>query len=143
LGAIAAIVVLVLLSSLAAAVVRLSWVQQTSVAQDIEATRADQAAQAGIQWALYQALRGTWASGCGAASTLDLRSDTGFRVTVSCSATEYFEGESAAGTPQRIRLYTLSAVACNGSATTCPDGSSVARPTYVERKKSAQAVTSL
>ncbi len=106
------------------------------------AEAAAQAAQAGVQWGLYQALNvvGTWKASCGAAQTLDLRSDTGFRVTVSCASTDYFEGESIAGTPQLIRLYTLTAVACNGSASSCPDGASIAGPAYVERRQEVQAV---
>lgn len=142
LGAVAAVIVLVLLATLAAAIVRLNWSQQIGNAQDVNGSRAAQAAQAGIQWGLYQALKvgGTWKASCGAAQTLDLRSDTGFRVTVSCASTDYHEGESIAGTPQLIRLYTLTAVACNGAASTCPDGASIAGPAYVERRQEVQAV---
>ena len=142
LGAVAAVIVLVLLATLAAAIVRLNWAQQIGNAQDVTVSRAAQAAQAGIQWGLYQALKigGTWKASCGAAQTLDLRGDTGFRVTVSCASSDYFEGESIAGTPQLLRLYTLTAVACNGAAATCPDAASIATPTYVERRQEVQAV---
>ncbi|MEK6669204.1 MAG: MSHA biogenesis protein MshP [Pseudomonadota bacterium] len=139
-GAVAAMIVLVLLATLAAAIVRLNWTQQMGSAQDIGASRAAQAAQAGVQWGLYQALKSGWKTSCGAAETLDLRADTGFRVTVSCASTDYSEGESVSGTPQTIRLYTLTAVACNGTANTCPDADSVAGPGYVERRQEVQAV---
>lgn len=139
-GAVAAMIVLVLLATLAAAIVRLGWTQQIGSAQDVGASRAVQAAQAGVQWGLYQALKGTWKASCGAAQTLDLRSDTGFRVTVSCASTDYNEGESVSGTPQAMRLYTLSAVACNGTATSCPDATAIASPAYVERRQEVQAI---
>lgn len=139
-GAIAAMIVLVLLATLAAAIVRMNWAQQVGSAQDTNASRAAQAAQAGVQWGLYQALKDGWKASCGAAQTLDLRGDTGFRVTVSCASTDFSEGESKSGTPQTVRLYTLTAVACNGAATTCPDANSVAGPAYVERRQEVQAV---
>lgn len=140
LGAVAAMIVLVLLATLSAAIVRLNWSQQVGAGQDANSARADQAAYAGIQWGLYQALKGSWTSACGAAQTLDLRTDTGFRVTVTCAATSYNEGETEMGTTRTIRLYTISSVACNGSAASCPDNASVASPAYVERSKVVQVV---
>lgn len=140
LGVIAALVVLVLLSTLAAAVVRLTWTQQTTLAQDIDSARAFQGAYAGTQWGMYQALKGSWTTCAGASQTLDLRSSMGVRVTVSCTSDEYNEGETTAGTgtPSTVRLYTITAVACNGAAATCPDNASVTRPNYVERMRVAK-----
>jgi len=140
LGVIAALVVLVLLSTLAAAVVRLTWTQQTTLAQDIDSARAFQGAYAGTQWGMYQALRGSWTTCAGATQTLDLRSSMGVRVTVSCTSDVYNEGETTAGTgtPLTVRLYTITAVACNGAAATCPDNASVTRPNYVERMRVAK-----
>lgn len=140
LGVIAALVVLVLLSTLAAAVVRLTWTQQTTLAQDIDSARAFQGAYAGTQWGMYQALKGSWTTCAGASQTLDLRSSMGVRVTVSCTSDVYNEGETTAGTgtPLTVRLYTITAVACNGAAATCPDNASVTRPNYVERMRVAK-----
>ena len=140
LGVIAALVVLVLLSTLAAAVVRLTWTQQTTLAQDIDSARAFQGAYAGTQWGMFQALRGSWTTCAGATQTLDLRSSMGVRVTVSCTSDVYNEGETTAGTgtPLTVRLYTITAVACNGAAATCPDNASVTRPNYVERMRVAK-----
>ena len=140
LGVIAALVLLVLLSTLAAALVRLTWTQQTTLAQDIDSARAFQGAYAGTQWGMYQALRGSWTTCAGATQTLDLRSSMGVRVTVSCTSDVYNEGETTAGTgtPLTVRLYTITAVACNGAAATCPDNASVTRPNYVERMRVAK-----
>jgi MSHA biogenesis protein MshP len=142
LGVIAALVVLVLLSTLAAAVVRLTWTQQTTLAQDIDSARAFQGAYAGTQWGMYQALKGSWTTCAGVSQTLDLRSSMGVRVTVSCTSDQYNEGEAldGSGTPvtQVVRLYTITAVACNGAAATCPDNASVTRPNYVERMRVAK-----
>jgi MSHA biogenesis protein MshP len=142
LGAIAAIVILVLLSSIAASVTRMSWTQQVSFGQDVMAARAFQAANAGTEWGMYQALQGGWQDGScnGASTTMDLRTDMGFLVTVTCTshATVFNEGQDASGTADAtVRIYVIDAYACNGSAATCPDAASSARSTYVERHRQA------
>lgn len=137
LGAIAAIVVLVLLAALAAAIVRLGASQQSALAQDLQAERAAQAARAGIEWGLYQAFKGSWTTCAGASQTLDLGTDTGMRVTVSCSATVYNEGEQGVGSARQVRIYTIDAVAC--PATSCPDATMAAQPGYVERRRQVHA----
>jgi MSHA biogenesis protein MshP len=133
LGAIAAVLVLVALAALAAAIVRLGTASQAATAQDWNATRALQAARAGLEWGLYQALKGSWASCAGATQTLDLSADTGMRVTVSCSSSIYNEGETVPGVAQQVRVFTLDATACS-IATTCPDAAAAAQPGYVERR---------
>lgn len=137
-GAILAIVLLVLLAALASAIVSIGSTQQMSVAQDVLSARAWQAARAGNEWGLYQALHagGSWngAACTAASSTLDLTADTGFHVTVSCDSSLYNEGESAVGTPQTVRVYSIKAVAC--SATTCPKLDALASGvTYIERSR--------
>lgn len=138
LGALAAVIVLVLLAGLAAAVVRMSWTSQSGMALDVMSARARHAANAGADWGLYQAFLGSWTSCNNASQTLDLRSDTGMIVTVSCRSSTYSEGQDEAGVNQTIRIYTISAVACNGSAA-CPDNSRVGSSTYVERERLVQA----
>ncbi len=140
LGTVAAIIVLVMLSALAAAVVRMTWTQQVGFAQDVMAARAFQAANAGTEWGMYQALKGGWQDGScnGASTTMDLRTDMGFLVTVTCTshATVFNEGQDASGTADAtVRIYVIDAYACNGSAATCPDAASSARSTYVERHR--------
>jgi MSHA biogenesis protein MshP len=137
-GAIAAIVVLVILASLAAAVVRLATSQSTGQALDVQAMRAYQAANAGVEWGLYQALKGSWSGCSGATHTTDLSADLGMRVTITCNSRSYNEGADSNGTVQTVRLYTIDAVACN-SSTSCPDASRATSPTYVERHRQVQA----
>lgn len=139
LGALAAIVVLVLLAVVAAAIVRLGSGQQAALAQDLQAERAALAARAGIEWGLFQAFKGSWTTcAAGTSQTLDLAADTGMRVTVSCSSTVYNEGESAPGTPATLRVFTLDAVACN-STSACPDASRATQAGYVERRRQVHA----
>ncbi len=140
-GAIAAIVVLVVLASLAAAVVRFGAVAQTTSAQAVLAARALQAARAGTEWGLYQAFKGSWTTCAGASQTLDLTTDTGFRVTVSCASSVFNEGETSPGVPRTVRLFTIDAVACNG-ASTCPDNTRATTQGYVERRRQVQAADS-
>ncbi|KRB84602.1 hypothetical protein [Noviherbaspirillum sp. Root189] len=138
-GAIAAIVVLVILAALAGAIVKFGTAQQLGSAQDIESARAWQAAKAGTDWGLFQIFQpaGIWrtAGNCNAAvQTLDLTAANGFRVTVRCTATNNFvEGETAAGTPQSVRGYRVEAIACNSSV--CPDNNAATTASYVERAR--------
>jgi MSHA biogenesis protein MshP len=136
LGAIAAVIILVLLSALAAAIVRLGTAQQQGQALEVQSARAAQAVHAGLQWAQYQALKGGWMACAGATTTLDLRADTGLYVTLTCQSSTYGEGESAPGAPRTVRVYTLDAVACNSS--TCPDNARGVTPGYVERRRQVQ-----
>ena len=142
LGAVTVIVVLVMLTGLAAAITRLSFGQQQSFAADIGMARALGAARAGIQWGLYQALKGSWSGCTGATQTLDLKADTGYLVTVSCSARSpaYNVGQKSDGTSaQTTRVYVIDAVACNGSGASCPDAASATGAHYVERRLQAVA----
>lgn len=136
---IAAIVLLVVMASLAAAVGRLNSVQLSTSSQDLLAARGSQAARAGVEWGLAQ-LRN---DSCEAQSpTLeDFRAATGFRVTVRCVRTEFNEGERNTDTGPVAavkRIYQISATACNRGAT-CPDDTMVTNPDYVERRRVATA----
>jgi MSHA biogenesis protein MshP len=139
-GAIAAIIVVVMLSSLAAAVTRLTYTQQISFAQDVLGAQAFQAANAGTEWGMYQALKGSWIdSACTGSSTLNLTSTMGFKVTVTCTSqtTAFNEGQDSSSNNVPVRLYIIDAVACNGSTAACPDDNSAAKPSYVERRRQA------
>jgi MSHA biogenesis protein MshP len=133
-GAVVAIVILVMLSSLAAGLVRLSWTAETSSGADILAARARQAAKAGLEWGLFQALRGTWTACTSATQTLDLRSQTGMWVTITCTGNSYVEGADSGSNARVVRITNIEAVACNGTAT-CPDNASAANLGYVERRQ--------
>ncbi|MFO1328157.1 MAG: MSHA biogenesis protein MshP [Rubrivivax sp.] len=132
-GAIAAIVVLVGLSVLAASVIRIGTGSQLASAQDLQAVRATQAARAGTEWGLYQAFKGSWTACATDTSTLDLTTTSGMRVTVTCTGRSHNDGESVPGTPRALRTVVIDAVACNAGGD-CPDAAAAARPGYVERR---------
>lgn len=137
-GAVLAIIVLVVMAAFAAAIVRVSAVAQASNAQNLLSARAWQAARAGTEWGLYLAFKGNW-SGCSQASQeLDLRAATGFHVSVSCDSRSFNEGETAAGVPRVVHVYTIDAVACNGSSS-CPDQLAAIKPNYIERHRQVHA----
>jgi MSHA biogenesis protein MshP len=140
LGAIAAIVVLVLLAILAATVVRISWSSHGSNAQAVLGARASQGVRAGIEWGLFQVLQGSWKACSGSPSqTLDLRTELGVRVTVRCTVNSYQEGADSDGAAQTVRIYRIESIACNGSAATCPDNTAAATAQYVERLRVSTA----
>jgi MSHA biogenesis protein MshP len=136
LGSIAVLVVLVVLAALAAAIVRIGGTAHATLAQDTWSARAWQAARAGTEWGVYQALKGGWSTCSNQSQTLDLRADTGMRVSVSCNSQVYNEGESSPGVAQSVRVFTLDAVACNSSV--CPDDAMAVQPGYVERRRQVQ-----
>lgn len=139
LGAIAAIVVLVILAALSAAIVSIGAGQAIGSAQDVMSARAWQAARAGNEWGLYKAVNSTtpadpWKTCGGLSQTIDLTADTGFRVTVFCDSWLYNEGETIPGTAKTVRIYRIRAVAC--PVATCPaTDPSVAGVGYVERTR--------
>jgi len=136
-GVIASIIVLVILSALAAAIVRFGSVAQSTSAQAVLASRALQAARAGTEWGLYQPIKGSWTACSSASQTLDLSTDLGFHVTVSCDSRSYNEGLQSSGATRAVRVYTVDAVACNSA--TCPDNVRATSPGYVERRRQVQA----
>lgn len=147
-GVIAALLVLVVLAVLGGAIARMSWTQQISSAQDIDSARAQQAANAGAEWGLYQALKGSWTACASASQNIDMRATLGMVVTVTCNSTFYEEGQlqgttfDANGNPQyaprSLRTYLIDAVACN-SPTSCPNNGLASGVGYVERRRQVQA----
>jgi len=128
-----AIFLLVILSGLAAFLVQVSTSQSIVSAQDVQGSRAYQAARAGMEWGLYQVLDPTNATvvppsnaawpnmpACPADTTLTI---DGFTVVFRCLATpaDYFE----AGNTRRIRVYQLASTASFGA---------VGTNSYVERE---------
>lgn len=129
---IAAVVLLVALATLGITVNRLSNTQQITAAEDAMQAYALQAARAGTEWGLYQALQ---SASCANSQTLDLRSSSGgFAVTVTCARNQYNEGVQSDGVSVRqINIYTIKAVACNSAS--CPNNAAAVSAGYVERAR--------
>jgi MSHA biogenesis protein MshP len=140
---IAAIVLLLVVAGLALSMVRLSTTQQGTASQTMLVARASQAARGGTEWMFYRlgVLAKAGTPGCpnsGAAQTLSDFKPSGFLVTVSCSYQSFNEGEDlSTGNSITKTIFTVKAVACNGSGATCPDDTSAARPDYTERRRVA------
>jgi MSHA biogenesis protein MshP len=139
-GAVMAIIVLVILATLAAAMTRFGSIQHMTSAQDVLSVRALAAARSGLEEGLYRALRN---NECAATATWhrDLNTDTGFVVSIRCEpssaaprSSEFHEGESTPGVPRKLTVYNITATACNiptGGA--CPNADAVTSAGYVER----------
>ena len=125
LGAIAAMVVLVLLGGLAAFMASLSSNQQIGSALDVQGAKAFSAAQSGAEWGLYQAIK---SASCVASTNLS--AIDGMAVTVTCTSSAVPEQGSAAS------FYSITSTACNLPAgVACPGSTN--NPFYVERRVTA------
>jgi MSHA biogenesis protein MshP len=136
LGAIAAIMILVILGGLSAAIVSLSTGQQLSSAQDVLSAQAWQVASAGTEGGLFLALQN---ANCAATQTWTSTDYPTFRVTTNCSFRDFNDGETVPGTARLLRVFRIEATACNGSIATCPDNAATAGIGYVERQRIAIA----
>lgn len=122
-----AIFLLVVLAALGAFMVSMSGVQHTTSAQDVQGSRAYQAARAGIEWGVYQIMAPENANyglttgfttqySCPAAvaviGTLNTMNGTlaGFSVPVSCASTSYTEAGNL------VTVYQVTADASFGTA---------------------------
>jgi MSHA biogenesis protein MshP len=124
-AAITALFVLVVLAGLGVALVTIFGGQQRSQANDIQGMRAYQAARAGIEYGLYQALQN---NSCGTTTFALGDLLTGFSVKVACTGgTTYTD----TGT---VKIYQVTATACSSGA--CPAGPADG---YVERELRASA----
>jgi len=89
---IAALILLVVLGTTGAVMLRMTGMQQAGSTLAILGARASLAARSGVDWALHQTMAN---GGCPAdTTTLDLTEGflSGFRVTVRCRASSHFEG---------------------------------------------------
>jgi len=114
-----AIFILVVLAGLGAAMVSISTAQHTTIALDIQSTRAYQAARAGIEWGAFQALQPTPPPGFSCPAYPATASYTipfagtplaGFTSTVTCNTTSHSEGANT------VTLYIFTATATYGTA---------------------------
>jgi MSHA biogenesis protein MshP len=120
------LVVLVLLGGMLAYGVTLTSGMHSSIAQEIAQERARQAADAGLEWARYNAHFTGLPNDCVAVSALTMPFSSGpMPVTVRCT----FDGVHSG-----LRTYSLSANAClpAGPGGICPNAAGGAD--YVERK---------
>jgi MSHA biogenesis protein MshP len=113
-----AIFILVVLAGLGAAMVTISTSQHTTLAMDIQSTRAYQAARAGIEWGAYQALQTPLPAGftCpllpAAAASYAMSPLTGFTTTVTCSSTSHNDGANT------VTMYMVTSTSTYGSVGT-------------------------
>ncbi|WP_240162375.1 hypothetical protein [Glaciimonas sp. PAMC28666] len=134
---ITAIFLLVVLAALGGFMVSLSTVQQVTSSQDLQGSRAYQAARAGVEWGIYQALKpehsnlpaGQTPYVCPASATSVTNlagALKGFSVQVQCTSMASTEG------PNQITAFQFISTSSFGSA-----GSTQ----YVERQISASIST--
>lgn len=134
-----AVFILVVLALLAAFIVSVTGLQQSTAQLDLQGVRAYQAARAGIEWGAYQTLDpnntiGTPALPACPASPTNMSglaaSLSVFTVTVTCSLTSTTEGN------RNVGAYQIVSTACNQ-----PSGGACPNPTpstgYVERQLQA------
>ncbi len=130
---VAAIFLMVILSSLATVLMNLFSTQQQTLATDLLGSRAYQAARAGIEWAAFgitATAQGSLWTGCAGGTTIPINQMTGtlsvFSVTVTCTYTTTTQGTT------NIYVYNLS------STSTGPSGASLGSLDYVRRTITAQ-----
>lgn len=113
---VSAIFLLVVLATLGAFMVSFSTVQHATSAQDVNGSRAYQAARAGMEWGAYQVVRNpTFA--CGGTTNLPVLPSTlaPFAVTVQCTAVQASEGATA-NNVNLFRIVSTASLGINGSA---------------------------
>jgi MSHA biogenesis protein MshP len=131
-GVVSAIFLMVVLAAIGVAMVNLSATQHIGLAVDVQGARAYQAARAGVEWGLYQALIGNPSSACPASTSFVPAAPTlnSFTVTVKCTQTS----DSNESPPIIIRQ--LEVTACNQpSSGACPGANR--NSDYVERRLQA------
>jgi MSHA biogenesis protein MshP len=117
---IAGIFLLLLMAALAALVATITTAQHASSAQDLMGSRAYQAARAGLEWGVYQALI---SSSClGNSPALALEDNLAqFTVLVQCTQTIPIPTEGGAN----VNVYRIISTATSGT---------LGSPNYVERR---------
>lgn len=131
-GLVTALFLLVVLSSLAVALLSIATAGHAAAAADVQGARAYQAARAGIEWGLYQNLR-TPTRRCDPSYSFALPATSslnGFTVTVTCVRLRTLAPPVAAA----LDRWVIGATACNLQ----PPGGSCPHPLasadYVQRR---------
>ena len=104
-----AIFLLVVVAALAAYMVNIRVVQQTTAVYGLQGARAIQAARSGLEWGISRAINPP--NSCAAVSNFTDPAFAGFTITVTCTQTAHTEGAAPAGT---INIYNLQSVASSG-----------------------------
>ncbi|MEO6145610.1 MAG: hypothetical protein ABIT70_00885, partial [Sulfuriferula sp.] len=118
---VAAIFLVVVLAALGAFMLTFSTVQHITSAQDVQGTRAYQAARTGIEWGAYQVLKN---SSCPAPTSLTAGgTQAGFSIVVQCNS---FPSTTEGG--NTVNMYQIISTASQGT---------VGSATYVERQLQA------
>lgn len=119
---ITAIFLLLMFAGLSAWMLELTASQQTQLAQDVQGSRALQAARAGMEYGFYQVLTPSTAPAvCPTFTPLTVE---GFTVTVNCSLSTFSENDISSSTNATLSLYEITATASYGI---------FGSPYYVER----------
>ena len=123
-GLMLAVFLIVTLATIGVYLVTVSTGQVQAVAQDEQATRAYQAARAGLEWGTYQRLRN---ASCAASTPLSFAawSVNGFRAEVTCVLVG---SETEGGTT--VNVYRITSKGCNAN----PCSPATPAATYVERE---------
>jgi MSHA biogenesis protein MshP len=105
---VAAIFLLVIMSALGAFMLSISTMQQTTSTQDLQGSKAYQAAKAGIEWGAYQTLTSATLYTCIGSKVLPALGGAlkDFTVTVNCTSSDFIE----AGNTVRVYQFTSTAV---------------------------------
>ncbi len=124
-----AIFMLVVLATLMTYILNLNVLQQSTVVLNVQGARAMQAARAGLEYGVYQALNGASCSpGSDTSETLTFSAAEpalqGFTVTLDCTASSHTEGVVS------LTFYTLTALAESGQLALGAN----ANPDYVSRR---------
>lgn len=110
---ISAIFLLVILTALGVFMLSMSTMQQTTSTQDMQGSKAYQAAKTGIEWGAYQILTPAAFFACPGPTVLPALGGAlaGFTVTVVCSsgASDFVEGGNT------VRIYQLTSTATFGT----------------------------
>ncbi|MDC8784452.1 agglutinin biogenesis protein MshP [Roseateles koreensis] len=127
--------ILVVLVALGAAMARFSMRQQLGFSSELAASKAMQSANAGLEWANLQILRGASAPACFANTNIALTGNlSDFVVTVNCSLSSGSDGGTI------FNFYQVTATACNApTAGACPTTANL-NPSYVERQLTRRLV---
>jgi MSHA biogenesis protein MshP len=122
-----AVFMIITLAAIGLYLITISSGQIQAVSQDVQAARAYQAAQTGINWGAYQLLR---VSTCTASQTLTLTSAglSGFYAQVTCQIVSAAAGETEGATT--VKAYLITATGCNAN----PCSPATPAQTYVERQ---------
>ncbi|HET8871090.1 MAG TPA: hypothetical protein VFM48_11615 [Aquabacterium sp.] len=136
------VAIIVLLAGMTAFALRFVAATQGSSSLQVQAMRAQRAAQAAVEWQRYR-LRLLSPGGCALSSSFTVPLVSGnFPVTVTCArtptaATTYTENPSV-GPPRTVYTYRFTATACwPASAGVCPNPTPPSN--YVEKQVTAQA----